>query len=87
MLRGQLSSAQQLALLSGHDDLAGALEGAFFVQVTLEARRFVSSISLTSSKEQLLNSAYANSVSSAKGSAWEFGESISTLLCYVNHRD
>lgn len=34
MLRGQLSSAQQLALLSSHDDLAEALEGAFFVQVT-----------------------------------------------------
>lgn len=32
MLRGQLSSAQQLALLSSHDDLAEALEGAFFVQ-------------------------------------------------------
>lgn len=38
MLRGQLSSAQQLALLSGHDDLAEALEGAFFVQVTPAAR-------------------------------------------------
>lgn len=34
MLRGQLSPAQQLALLSSHDDLAEALEGAFFVQVT-----------------------------------------------------
>lgn len=34
MLRGQLKAAQQLALLSSHDDLAQALEGAFFVQVT-----------------------------------------------------
>ena len=34
MLRGQLRAAQQLALLSSHDDLAQALEGAFFVQVT-----------------------------------------------------
>lgn len=35
MLRGQLEATQQLALLSSHDDLAQALEGAFFVQVTL----------------------------------------------------
>lgn len=34
MLRGQLKATQQLALLSSHDDLAQALEGAFFVQVT-----------------------------------------------------
>ncbi|XP_037542592.1 lambda-crystallin homolog [Nematolebias whitei] len=32
MLRGQLSTAQQLALLSSYEDLAQALEGAFFVQ-------------------------------------------------------
>ncbi|XP_076603167.1 lambda-crystallin homolog [Chaetodon auriga] len=32
MLRGELSAAQQLALLSSYDDLAQALEGAFFVQ-------------------------------------------------------
>lgn len=32
MLRGELSAVQQLALLSGYDDLAQALEGAFFVQ-------------------------------------------------------
>lgn len=35
MLRGQLTAAEQLALLSSHEDLADALEGAFFVQVTL----------------------------------------------------
>lgn len=35
MLRGQLTAAEQLALLSSHEDLAEALEGAFFVQVTL----------------------------------------------------
>lgn len=34
MLRGQLKATQQLALLSSHEDLAQALEGAFFVQVT-----------------------------------------------------
>lgn len=59
MLRGQLSSAQQLALLSGHDDLAEALEGAFFVQVTLAARRFACDIPLTGSEEPLLKSACA----------------------------
>ncbi|XP_038125525.1 lambda-crystallin homolog [Cyprinodon tularosa] len=32
MLRGQLTAAQQLALLSSYEDLAQALEGAFFVQ-------------------------------------------------------
>lgn len=32
MLRGELTAAQQLALLSSYDDLAQALEGAFFVQ-------------------------------------------------------
>uniref|UniRef100_H3DE05 Crystallin, lambda 1 n=1 Tax=Tetraodon nigroviridis TaxID=99883 RepID=H3DE05_TETNG len=32
MLRGELKAAQQCALLSSHDDLAQALEGAFFVQ-------------------------------------------------------
>lgn len=32
MLRGNLSAAQQLALLSSHDNLAQALAGAFFVQ-------------------------------------------------------
>ncbi|CAL8240473.1 unnamed protein product [Merluccius merluccius] len=35
MLRGELSSSDQLALLSSHDDLQQALEGAFFVQVRL----------------------------------------------------
>lgn len=35
MLRGTLSAAQQLGLLSSYDDLAQALEGAFFVQVKL----------------------------------------------------
>lgn len=34
MLRGELSATQQLDLLSSYDDLAQALEGAFFVQVT-----------------------------------------------------
>lgn len=33
MLRGELTSTQQLSLLSSYDDLAQALEGAFFVQV------------------------------------------------------
>lgn len=33
MLRGQLKASQQHALLSSHDDLAQALDGAFFVQV------------------------------------------------------
>lgn len=33
MLRGELTATQQLALISSHDDLAQALEGAFFVQV------------------------------------------------------
>lgn len=32
MLRGQLSAAEQFSLLSSHDDLTQALEGAFFVQ-------------------------------------------------------
>ncbi|KAG7240395.1 hypothetical protein INR49_026966 [Caranx melampygus] len=32
MLRGELSAAQQLALLSSYDDLAQALDGAFFIQ-------------------------------------------------------
>uniref|UniRef100_A0A3Q3XBI9 Uncharacterized protein n=1 Tax=Mola mola TaxID=94237 RepID=A0A3Q3XBI9_MOLML len=32
MLRGELNASQQLALLSSHDDLSQALEGAFFVQ-------------------------------------------------------
>uniref|UniRef100_A0A4W4HHY7 L-gulonate 3-dehydrogenase n=1 Tax=Electrophorus electricus TaxID=8005 RepID=A0A4W4HHY7_ELEEL len=32
MLRGKLSASEQLALLSSHDDLSQALEGAFFVQ-------------------------------------------------------
>ncbi|XP_051938325.1 lambda-crystallin homolog isoform X2 [Hippocampus zosterae] len=32
MLRGQLSATQQLALLSSHEDLQQALQGAFFVQ-------------------------------------------------------
>ncbi len=34
MLRGELTATQQLALLSSYNDLAQALEGAFFVQVT-----------------------------------------------------
>lgn len=37
MLRGELSAAQQLALLSSYDDLSQALDGAFFVQVTQTA--------------------------------------------------
>ncbi|XP_077473994.1 lambda-crystallin homolog [Stigmatopora argus] len=32
MLRGQLNATQQIALLSSHDDLEQALQGAFFVQ-------------------------------------------------------
>ncbi|XP_066542543.1 lambda-crystallin homolog [Hoplias malabaricus] len=32
MLRGELSASEQLSLLSSHDDLSQALEGAFFVQ-------------------------------------------------------
>ncbi|XP_042587292.1 lambda-crystallin homolog [Cyprinus carpio] len=32
MLRGNLTAAEQLSLLSSHDDLQQALEGAFFVQ-------------------------------------------------------
>uniref|UniRef100_A0A672SIG1 3-hydroxyacyl-CoA dehydrogenase NAD binding domain-containing protein n=1 Tax=Sinocyclocheilus grahami TaxID=75366 RepID=A0A672SIG1_SINGR len=32
MLRGNLTAAEQLSLLSSHDDLLQALEGAFFVQ-------------------------------------------------------
>ncbi|XP_056610154.1 lambda-crystallin homolog isoform X3 [Triplophysa dalaica] len=32
MLRGNLSAAEQLSLLSSHDDLQQALEGAYFVQ-------------------------------------------------------
>lgn len=39
MLRGELSAAQQLALLSSYDDLSQALDGAFFVQVTQTADR------------------------------------------------
>lgn len=34
MLRGELAASQQLALLSSYDDMAQALEGAFFVQVS-----------------------------------------------------
>lgn len=34
MLRGELSTTQQLALLSSSEDLAQALDGAFFVQVS-----------------------------------------------------
>ncbi|XP_010769656.1 lambda-crystallin homolog [Notothenia coriiceps] len=34
MLRGELRANQQLALISSHDDLSQALQGAFFVQVT-----------------------------------------------------
>lgn len=34
MLRGELTASQQLALLSSYDDMAQALEGAFFVQVS-----------------------------------------------------
>ncbi|XP_028846205.1 lambda-crystallin homolog isoform X3 [Denticeps clupeoides] len=45
MLRGSLSATEQLALLSSHDDLALALEGAFFVQESifedLEAKQSV----------------------------------------------
>ncbi|XP_036396989.1 lambda-crystallin homolog [Megalops cyprinoides] len=45
MLRGELSAADQLALLSSHDDLPQALEGAFFIQECvfedLEAKRSV----------------------------------------------
>ncbi len=33
MLRGNLTAAEQLSLLSSHDDLQQALEGAVFVQV------------------------------------------------------
>lgn len=33
MLRGQQSATQQLALISSHEDLQQALQGAFFVQV------------------------------------------------------
>lgn len=33
MLRGELTASQQLSLLSSYDDLAQALEGAYFVQV------------------------------------------------------
>lgn len=33
MLRGELTATQQLSLLSSYNDLAQALEGAFFVQV------------------------------------------------------
>uniref|UniRef100_A0A672K4B3 3-hydroxyacyl-CoA dehydrogenase NAD binding domain-containing protein n=1 Tax=Sinocyclocheilus grahami TaxID=75366 RepID=A0A672K4B3_SINGR len=44
MLRGNLTAAQQLSLLSSHDDLLQALEGAFFVQVcfiaTLTTKKF-----------------------------------------------
>uniref|UniRef100_UPI003AAA2CAE lambda-crystallin homolog n=1 Tax=Centroberyx gerrardi TaxID=166262 RepID=UPI003AAA2CAE len=32
MLRGERDATQQLALLSSHDDLAQAVEGAFFIQ-------------------------------------------------------
>ncbi|XP_036414067.1 lambda-crystallin homolog [Colossoma macropomum] len=45
MLRGKLSAAEQLSLLSSHDDLSQALEGAFFVQECvfeeLEAKKSV----------------------------------------------
>ncbi|XP_056144859.1 lambda-crystallin homolog [Lampris incognitus] len=45
MLRGELKATEQFALLSSHDDLAQALEGAFFVQECvfeeLEAKRSV----------------------------------------------
>lgn len=45
MLRGELSAAEQIALMSSHDDLAQALEGAFFVQESvfeqLEAKQGV----------------------------------------------
>ncbi|KAJ8350944.1 hypothetical protein SKAU_G00260740 [Synaphobranchus kaupii] len=45
MLRGDSSAAEQFSLLSSHDDLAQALEGAFFVQECvfeeLEAKRSV----------------------------------------------
>lgn len=33
MLRGELTATEQLSLISSYDDLAQALEGAFFVQV------------------------------------------------------
>lgn len=45
MLRGKLSASNQLSLLSSHDDLSEALEGAFFVQECvfeeLEAKKSV----------------------------------------------
>ncbi|KAL7865765.1 hypothetical protein SRHO_G00110120 [Serrasalmus rhombeus] len=45
MLRGKLSATEQLSLLSSHDDLSQALEGAFFVQECvfeeLEAKKSV----------------------------------------------
>ncbi|KAG9271346.1 hypothetical protein AMEX_G14256 [Astyanax mexicanus] len=45
MLRGKLSAANQLSLLSSHEDLSEALEGAFFVQECvfeeLEAKKSV----------------------------------------------
>lgn len=47
MLRGELSAAEQFSLLSAHDDLAQALEGAFFVQVGFHTRG-VSVISMVS---------------------------------------
>lgn len=40
MLRGELTATQQLALLSSCEDLAQALEGAFFVQVTVSTHYF-----------------------------------------------
>ncbi|XP_017560114.1 lambda-crystallin homolog isoform X2 [Pygocentrus nattereri] len=45
MLRGKLSATEQLSLLSSHEDLSQALEGAFFVQECvfeeLEAKKSV----------------------------------------------
>ncbi|KAF0026798.1 hypothetical protein F2P81_021535 [Scophthalmus maximus] len=40
MLRGELTAAQQLSLLSSYDDLAQALEGAFFVQLEVKQSVF-----------------------------------------------
>lgn len=74
MLRGQLSSEQQLALLSGHDNLAEALEGAFFVQVTLtrsQSLLCLIAIHLPRTEEGLPLSASADCASSARGSALE----------------
>ncbi|XP_054888438.1 lambda-crystallin homolog [Poeciliopsis prolifica] len=66
MLRGDLSAVQQLALLSSYDDLAPALEGAFFVQecvfeelgvkqsVFQEVERFVGKAAILSSSTSCL---------------------------------